>query len=447
MKVMKFGGTSVKDAEAIRRVENIVKSQAGGVLVVVSALAGVTNDLVKIIAHLEVKKFEDAKDIAMALEARHLKLSNDLGIVMSCDTYIKQEASFLLQIIESVDILGEITPKTKDLILSRGELLSSRIIYQYLKSRGYSIGYSDPRISMRTMIQHGECDVDWSASQKTMSKLVAPMFLDHAFVITGGYVGMNEQGDTTTLGRGGSDYSAAVFASLLRAERLEIWTDVDGIMTSDPRMIPSAQLVSDVTYAEASELAYFGAKVLHPKTIFPSVEQNIPVYVMNTFKPEITGTRIVAKLDMGNSIKAIAFRKGITIINIQSNRMLGAFGFLSKVFEVFNHHETSVDLVSTSEVSISVTIDNLERVDLISRDLEKISNVTIFKEKAIVSIIGEGMREECGIAAKFFTALEGINISLVTMGASEINLSIVVDEKDLHTAVERLHLVFFETGK
>jgi aspartate kinase len=270
------------------------------------------------------------------------------------------------------------------------------------------------------------------------------MFKDHDYIITGGFVGSDSTGRTTTLGRGGSDYSAAIFASLLHAERLEIWTDVDGILTADPRMIPEARLVQDVTYAEASELAYFGTKVLHPKTIFPSVEQNIPVCVMNTFHPDNSGTRILAKLNKGQGIKAITFRKNITLINIHSNRMLGAFGFLANVFEVFKKHTTPVDLVSTSEVSISVTIDSNEYLDRIIEDLSRIATTSVYSDKAIISAIGEGIRGDSGIAARFFAALDGIEISLVTMGASEINLSIVVNGDSLERAIRNLHFEFFE---
>ncbi|MEI6901296.1 MAG: aspartate kinase, partial [Bacteroidota bacterium] len=339
--------------------------------------------------------------------------------------------------------LGEVTLKTKDLILSRGELLSSQIIYQYFLSKGFKIAYADPREILKTKPQNGETEVDWESTEEVLHTIVHPLLSNNNFVVTGGYVGSDSQAMTTTLGRGGSDYSAAIFSSILHAERLEIWTDVDGILTADPRMIRNARLVEDVTYSEASELAYFGAKVLHPKTIFPSIEQHIPVYVMNTFHPENPGTRIMAKSEGGNNIKAITFRRGITIINIHSNRMLGAFGFLSRVFEVFNRHETSVDLVSTSEVSISVTIDNKQRLELILLDLQKISSVAIFPGKAILSAIGEGLRNDPAIAGRFFTAISGINVSLVTMGASEINLSIVVDEEDLQRTMELLHNEFF----
>ena len=441
---MKFGGTSVKEAEAIKRVENIVSPQESKVLIVVSALSGVTNKLVEIISCLDKKTFNKAFLIINELELRHKELAEKLNVSSACAQDTETKISFLNKIVDSVDILGEVTLKTKDLILSTGELLSSSIIYQFFVSRGFSIAYADPRGILKTVPLYGETEVDWGSSEEAVNNHLSPLFHQHHFIITGGYVGSDNQGKTTTLGRGGSDYSAAIFASLLHAERLEIWTDVDGILTAEPRMIPHARLVKDVTYAEASELAYFGAKVLHPKTIFPSIEQNIPVYVMNTFHPENNGTRIMAQLQNGNKIKAITFRRNITIINIQSNRMLGAYGFLSQVFEVFNRHETSVDLVSTSEVSISVTIDNQNHIEELRHDLERISTVAVYPEKAILSAIGEGIREDSGIAARFFTALNGINVSLVTMGASEINLSIVVDEDDLENAVKLLHLEFFE---
>jgi aspartate kinase len=444
MKVMKFGGTSVMDDQAVRRVGKILYAQKPPVLVVVSALSGVTNSLVEVTANLEAKRFQDALTRIDEIENRHKELARKLDVGEECDPFIDEMILFLRKIVESVDILGEVTVKTRDLILSAGELLSSFIIQRFLTAGAFSITLVDPRKILKTVPLYGETEVDWKSTAAEISRLCMPLFNNHDFIITGGFVGSDSTGKTTTLGRGGSDYSAAIFSSLLHAEKLEIWTDVDGILTADPRMVPEARLVQDVTYAEASELAYFGAKVLHPKTIFPSVEQNIPVYVMNTFRPGITGTRILAKSPEGNKIKAVTFRKNITVINIHSNRMLGAFGFLANVFDVFKKHTTPVDLVSTSEVSISVTIDSTEYLDRIIEELGRIASTSVYHGRAIISAIGEGIKGDSGIATRFFAALNGIQVSLVTMGASEINLSIVVGEEDLEKAVRSLHYEFFE---
>ncbi len=268
-------------------------------------------------------------------------------------------------------------------------------------------------------------------------------FSENECVITGGFYGANDQGFVTTLGRGGSDYSAAIFASALKADKLEIWTDVDGILTSDPRLIKDTKLILKLSYTEAAELAFFGAKVLHPKTIYPAVNSQIPVTVLNTFNPENPGTNIIGLRSNIKMIKAIAFRKGITVINVNSFRMLGAYGFLSKVFEIFNDFETPIDLVATSEVNVSMTIDDDRHLNYIIEELEKFANVNIQKNQTIISAVGEGIRDTAGIAGKFFSALAGININLVSIGASDVNLSIVVNESDLDKAVVLLHDTFF----
>jgi aspartate kinase len=445
MIVRKFGGTSVKDATAIRQVGSIVAGKQGKCLVVASALSGVTNELVRLLELFSDRDFGKSAPLIASLRERHLSLANELGVVEECRETIEEKCRFLGLVAHSVDILGETTPKTKDLVLSTGELLSSCIIFQYLSKKGNPAGYADPSSILKTDAHFNEAEVDWDETEIAVKSILDPLFSRHDLVVTGGFVGSDSQGRITTLGRGGSDYSAAIFASVLGAEKLEIWTDVPGILTCDPRMVKEAVTVSEVSYEEASELAFFGAKVLHPKTIFPAIKANIPVYVLDTFRPGSAGTKIVAATHTGKSIKAIAFRKNITVINITSNRMLGAYGFLSKVFQVFDSHRTSVDLVSTSEVSISCTIDSLVSIDAITRDLEKFGTVQVFREKAIIAAIGEGVRDSSGIASRFFTALKGINISLVTMGASEINLSIVVDENELETAVRQLHQEFFSS--
>ncbi len=443
LNVLKFGGTSVKDAEAISNLASILSQKSGKILVVVSAMATITNTLVEIIEALGAKDLDKAKKLVEYIRRKHKEVCKDLKISNQTDDYIDIQSVNLEKYIEATDILGEISPKTKDMILSAGEFLSSFVLNQYLNSINIKSERVEPTHLIKTNSCFTEAEVDYEKTKVACSKNALPLFEKSNIIVTGGFIGSDENGKTTTLGRGGSDYSAAVIASALNAESLEIWTDVDGVMTSDPRIVENACLVKRLTYREAAELAYFGAKVLHPKTIAPAVKHNIPVYVKNTFNPQNEGTLIVSRGSGSDFIKAIAFRRGITVINIDSNRMLGAVGFLSEVFDVFKKHETSVDLITTSEVSISLTIDENTKLPEIIRDLSVFADVDIAKNKAIISVIGEGLKRTAGIAAKFFSSLEKINITMISLGASEVNLSIVVGEENLIEAVERLHQQFF----
>lgn len=442
MTIKKFGGTSVKDAQAIERVFRIIANSETPAVIVVSAFATVTNSLVKIIDELKAGNVASANAEAELIREKHKSVSQDLFVIQFLDQYIDNIINELMNFIRAIGVLGEVTPKSMDYILSKGELLSSRIIFEYFRAKGLKINYLDSREIIKTDSNFTSAEiVDTTA--EILPEICNSLFKTSDLLICGGFIASDMNGTTTTLGRGGSDYTAAIIAKFLKAEKLEIWTDVDGIMTSDPRLIENARLVKSLSYSEASELAFFGAKVLHPKTIYPAVSNQIPVYVLNTFRPDSTGTVILEQTESVNFIKAIAFRKNTTVINVHSNRMLGAFGFLSKVFEIFKNHSTSVDLVTTSEVSISLTIDNTRFLEKILDDLKIFSKVEVFDDKAIISAIGEGIRNTAGIAARFFGALKGINISMVSLGASEVNLSIIIAQKDLEQAVVNLHKEFF----
>ena len=444
MIVMKFGGTSVKDASAIRRTLKIVESKNDRRVVVVSAFAGVTNKLVSICDLLISRKSDEALKIAADLRSIHLKTASELNLSSSVIEFINQNIDELCKVIYALDVIGEISNKSKDMIYAIGETLSSYIIAEYAKNHIHDAIHIDSRKLIRTDSNFTEAEVDFESSSQLINDLLSGSMNTCNAVFCGGFIASDKFGNTTTLGRGGSDYSAAVIAKCLNAGSLEIWTDVDGILTSDPRVIHNAMLLREISYIEASELAYFGANVLHPKTIYPAIESNIPVYVLNSYNPESTGTLIKKSSPVSNIIKAIAFRRNITIINITSNRMLGAYGFLAKVFDVFLLNETSVDLVTTSEVSISLTIDNDNNLDSIIRDLQSFSSIDIIRNRAVISAVGEGIRNTSGIASKFFGAINGVNISMISMGASEVNLSIIVAEEDLENAVKLLHKEFFE---
>jgi aspartate kinase len=263
-------------------------------------------------------------------------------------------------------------------------------------------------------------------------------------LVMGGFIGATESGVTTTLGRGGSDFSASIVGAGIGAKEIQIWTDVDGMLTSDPTVLPGGHRVKTISFAEAAELAYFGAKVLHPSTVIPAIEKNIPVLILNSRRPEVEGTRIVKDLvHCGNVAKSIACKKNITLVNITSTRMLMAHGFLRRIFEVFDRYETAVDMVATSEVSVSLTIDNASRLEVIGKELCQFAEVTVETDQAIVCLVGDNIRYTPGVASRVFRALDKINVRMISQGASLLNLGVVVAQSDLRAAAEVLHDEFF----
>jgi aspartate kinase len=275
-----------------------------------------------------------------------------------------------------------------------------------------------------------------------------PVIDEGAIPVLGGFIGATISGKTTTLGRGGSDYSAAIIGAMLEAREAQIWTDVPGVMTADPRLVPAAKTVPLMSYDEAAELAYFGAKVLHPRTIQPAIELKIPVRVLNSFDPEDGGTTISAHTDAAPQLlKAIAHKKGVTVLRITSGRMVGTWGFLRSLFEVFDRFRTSIDVIATSEASVSMTLDNDENLAAIIRELKRLGEVEVEPNQAVICVVGEGLRATSGMAAKIFAALENINVSMVSHGASSVNLTFVVAEKDMAAAALQLHQMFFQDAQ
>jgi len=262
----------------------------------------------------------------------------------------------------------------------------------------------------------------------------------------GGFIAATEEGVTTTLGRGGSDFTAAIAGAGIEAEEIQIWTDVDGMLTADPTILNVGHRVKTISFSEAAELAYFGAKVLHPATVVPAIEKNIPVLILNSRRPDVPGTRITAEfVHCGNAVKSIACKRRITTVNIHSTRMLMAHGFLRRIFEVFERNETPVDMVATSEVSVSLTIDNTSNIDLILGELRQFADVTVEHDSVIVCLVGENIRHTPGVARRVFNSLDGINIRMISQGASLLNISFVIAETDLERAVAALHEEFFST--
>ena len=435
MIVMKFGGTSVEDAAAIDRSCHIVGQRLSRrPFVVVSALGGATNSLLEagtLAARGEIGK---AMEIAARLEKRHAEL-----LEATAEHFIR-----LRELLKALGAIGEFSPRTQDLVASYGEVLSSLIFADRMNRLGFDAVHVDARQCLITDDRFGKASPILDITIARLEEAARSHLTAGRVVVMGGYIGATSTGVTTTLGRGGSDYSAAIVGAALNAEEIQIWTDVDGMMTTDPRIVPNAWKVREISFDEASELAYFGAKVLHPMTVLPAVEKNIPVYILNSRKPGGTGTRITREArPCRNLIKSIAVKKGITVLTVSSSRMLMAHGFLKALFEVFDRHRTSVDMVATSEVSVSLTLDSLSSLDAILEDLRPLGDVEITSKAALICLVGNNLKYTPGVARRAFGSLPYINILMVSHGASNINFSFIVDQKDATTAVQRLHADFF----
>ena len=438
MIVMKFGGTSVGNAERIRKTAEIIKSQTGKKpVVVVSAITKITDAMIRL-ANESVKG--KGNDVFDRIKNVHLDIINKLNLE---ESLLDENFKELSDLVKKAKSLKSPDPKILDHFQSFGERMSSKIVTAQLNQIGVdSKTFNSWDLGFLTNSDFGNAEpleITYKNLKKNLQKL------NFVPVITG-FIGKTENGEITTLGRGGSDYSAAIIGSAIDAEEIQIWTDVNGIMSTDPKIVSNAQPIAQVSFAEASELAYFGAKVLHPKTILPAIKKNIPVRVLNSFNTQDRGTTIVNKSEKSRRIiKAIACKSNTTLVKIESTRMLGAYGFLAKIFDIFNKHKKSIDVVSTSEVSVSLTIDNGGSLDGILNEMREIADVEVFRNKAIICVVGEGMKHTTGIAGRTFTALgrNNINIEMISQGASEINITFIVDGNDAEKAVMALHEEYF----
>ncbi len=438
MIVMKFGGSSVESAAAIEQVVSIVRDRRESrPVVVVSAMGKTTNRLLAAAAAAVNGRRPRALDELVALEEYHLQEGGSLDGLVS--THFRE----LAELVKGLAALGELTPRSSDAISSYGERLSSLILADALRRGGVDAAHLDARELIVTDSRHTQAAPLTEKTYARLAEAIPPLVRDRV-VVLGGFIGATEDGVTTTLGRGGSDFSAALVGAGIGAEEIHIWTDVDGMLTCDPRILPGGHRVKALSFAEAAELAYFGAKVLHPATVLPAIEKNIPVLILNSRRPEVSGTRIVPeRVPCDNLFKSIACKPGITVVSIHSTRMLMAHGFLRRIFEVFDRWETAVDMVATSEVSVSLTIDNTAALPRITRELEQFSEVAVEADQAIVCLVGDNIRHTPGIAGRVFRALNGVNIRMISQGASRLNLSFVLAGEDLRPAVEALHREFF----
>lgn len=449
---MKFGGTSVQDSEAFARVARIVGDQKDvAPVVVTSAMARVTDAL---LAAFDTAKKGDLEAAFSSLQPhfeRHLTVSRELTgesqqQAFSTELeYVKQELTELLMRVSRRSLP---LAMLKDAVVSYGEQLSSRLLTEVFRAKGLNARHADSRRLIITDDEYGAATPIWDETQKLIELELGPELEVGEIPVMGGFLAASRSGETTVLGRGGSDYSAALVGAALEAREIQIWTDVTGVLTTDPRICPDARTLPELSYEEAAELAYFGAKVLHPKTIQPAVDHAIPIRVCNSHDPGEIGTMIRATSDVTeNRIKSIAYKKNITILRITSARMLGSYGFMSALFQVFERHRTVIDVISTSEVSLALTVDSTHALEQVVRDLERLGKVDVEPNHAVVCIVGEGLRASSGLASKVFSTIEDVNISLISHGASSVNLTFVVKESELTDVVKRLHSAFFTNGE
>ena len=451
--VMKFGGTSVADPAAMRQVAQIVDRQrASGtpLVVVVSAMSGVTNDLLSLCEAAPSGDLRAVEGALSLIQRRHRVAMDDLchGAPDAFDdarVAVTEECNQLRAVLESIAVLREATPRAVDRVAAAGELMSSRVVAATFNACGVGAEWIDAREVIETDSSHPATPLRDAIRDRAAAR-VTPILDRGSVVVMGGFIGGTGAGITTTLGRGGSDYSAALLGAALGASEIQIWTDVDGMLTADPRVVADARPVRHLSFEEAAELAYFGAKVLHPSTILPAVERGIPVRILNTLQPEAAGSLITAEGSRDRAaLTAIACKRGISVIDVTSSRMLQAHGFLRNVFEVFDRHRTAIDVVTTSEVSVSMSVDDDRRLEAIERDLQAFGDVRVDRSMAIVSAVGDVLLRDSTIAARVIAALDGIPLRMVSQAASRRNLTVVLDDAEVPRAMTRLYQELFNT--
>ncbi len=448
MIVAKFGGTSVGDAAAIERAAGIIAERVPRQpVVVVSALGGATNALIALAEQAASGQLILAIRGVEALRERHLKVATELLGGDAHDVIAELSATFdeLAALAEALSVLGHATTRSLDAIAAKGEQLSSELVVAAFRCHGIPAELVDPASVMITGDEFGKAEPRTDRIAERAGQVIRPLLAQGSVPVVGGYVGATEHGVITTLGRGGSDYSASLLGAALGAESIEIWTDVDGMLTADPRVVPDARLIERIRFDEASELASFGAKVLHPSTIAPAVRLGIPVSILNAKRPKGRGTLIAFDAPR-RPVTAIAGKEGVTVVKVRSPRMLLAHGFLARIFEIFDRHRTSVDVVATSEISVSLTIDDARHLESLVVDLSQLGDVSVERNRGIVALVGAGLGTDSDAMARALGALKSTAIHMLSLSASGINLTMLVDADQVPSAIRQLHAEFFRGG-
>ena len=450
MIVMKFGGTSVKDATCMDQALDIVLKRIDKKPIMISsAMSQMTNSLVKLSELADKGKKSEITTVIDEMLKRHYDAANEFltgNNLSGATSRLNELEDELRSLAKGLAMLKECTTRSMDSILSFGELLSTTLLAYRIKERGFKSTLLDSRELIKTDSNYSNADVNFLETNSLIKKAIIDT--DNMVYVAQGFISstssqMKVEGVTTTLGRGGSDYSASIFGAAIGAKEIQIWTDVNGIMTTDPRISPKAKTVEQITYEEAAELAFFGAKVIHPSTMQPAIKDSIPVLVLNTKDSDGSFTKITTD-DKRHGLEAIAGKKNVTMINITTSRMVNSYGFLNKIFSTFETHKTPVDLISTSEVSVSMTIDDDAEITEIVSDLEKIGTVSVESNVAIICLVGQNLWQDTKFLAKVFYALTPIEIRMISLGSSDTNLSCVVPQDKMNKAISQLHTEFFE---
>ena len=450
MIVMKFGGTSVANYDAITRMISIVRGRLDEKpVVVVSALSKVTDLLYKISDEAAQRNRAGAMELLGQLRKRHLDLADELmpdspEECRDAKEKINGICDSLVSFVDAVCAVGELSPRSKAIIISNGEYLSSNVICCAMNASGIRTNYIDARRMIVTDDDYLKGEPDMEAISDKVPGVVLGAYEYADAVITQGFVSATASGEPTVLGRGGSDYSASLIGMAIDATRIEIWTDVDGVRTADPRRVDNTKCLDRISFEEAAEMAHFGAKVLHPLTIEPAVKKNIPIYVLNSMNPEGQGTAILQSSFIEDGVKSVSCKENILVINIFSTKMINTSGFLKKVFAIFSEYKVSVDLISTSEANISVTVDASQDIRGVVGALSEFAEVYVDSDKSQVSVIGKNIVNLKGLLEQTFAPLRDCRIYMISQGASYVNISFVVDRSALTDVVRQIHKYLFE---
>lgn len=439
MKVLKFGGTSVGSAESIRNVKEIITSDNDQKLLVLSAMSGVTNMLVELSLLFKDSRGEDVEIQLLKLREKHFQLIeeliNDETLAKQCRDYVQLQLSELHGLYER-----ELNDVIESQIITTGESMLTFIFSAFLTSVDIPNTLLDAKDFMKvTNLENPDTNLIGRLLGKTLDNSEK-----NQIYITQGFVRINKNNEISTLKRGGSDYTATIIGAALEASEVQIWTDISGLHNNDPRFVENTHPVANLSFEEAAELAYFGAKILHPQTISPVIGKGIPVYLKNTFTPEAHGTCITA-MTHEKGLKAISAKDGITAIKIKSNRMLMAHGFLRKIFEVFDKYETAIDMITTSEIAISLTIDDTGRLNEIINELEQYGEISVDYEHTIICVVGEGLIEESN-TSRLFEVLKDVPVRMISYGGSNNNISLLVDTRHKICALRQLNEKLFESS-
>lgn len=448
MIVLKFGGTSVGDPEAVRRAAAIVRSRHHRAPVVVaSAMAGVTDQLARAAVLAGEGRRDEAVDVVRELQERH---TSALCEAVSGDDLREEARRRLDRHLRSLEeAVGAASgagdgARATDAILVHGELLSTTLLAAALEDVGVPARWVDARQIVVTDDRFGRARPQLEALARRAREGLAAVAESGAVPVTQGFIGSTPDGVPTTIGRGGSDYTASLLGAALEVEEVQIWTDVDGLMTADPRVVPDARPLAEATYDEAAELAYFGARVLHPAAMLPVIESEIPLSIRNSLRPDAPGTRLsTTPTGRPGVVKSIASRRGITTLLLRAPRMLGTHGFLRRMFEVFDRHEVSIDVVATSEVSVSLTVEEGDVTERLVSELRELGTVEVNRNRSLICVVGEALRGTPGVAERIFRAVAPLNVEMISQGASRINVTLVVADEQASDAVCLLHEEFF----